>query len=769
MFQFLTQYKKMQWVYFAFACILYINTIPNEWAVDDAIVVHGNRYVKRGCSGLDSIFTKGTFYGFYGISNNAVAGDRYRPLTLAFFATAAEAFASPEKDKNGNVAKDQAGFAVKDLSATTNFPAVLHFFNVLFYGLLCMLLYRLLLLLLNPTIDTKQEKPFFIASITTLLFTAHPLHTEAVANVKGLDEILSLLMALSAVYATMKATFFYQNDVKKYLKYIITACVMLVLAMLSKETGIAFMVIIPLTIWFFTQKKWQEIVKISAPLGISVVLFLGMRAFALSGSQAIVDFKSNMLMNDPFIVLNENAKFKPLVEGASIKVLTTPAANTFVKMPYTNQLATNIYTFGVYLKLLVLPYSLTSDYYPRHIAIKSFSDLMVIISLILNVFLLIWATLQIKKRNPLAYGILFYYITFALVSNLLFPIGTNMAERFMFTPLLGFCFCIAFLLHNLKTKIDEKIVFTIVSVVFLVYSGITINRNWDWKDDFTLLSHDIHISKNSGKIKLDIIGVSVIKAVSDELAAIEKIKSLPVEQRIVATKAIRKTRDSLILSVLPYAKDGLEMSPMFGVGWVHVARGYHLISQTESTNINQRFTYLLTALEAYKQAMIYRPANAAKEINNYTSICYTDLGKLYGQSFGDVDKAISLLEDAIKLNTENSEPYFLLGTAYSMKKDYAKSIANTEIALNLNPDDYKIKENLAIAYHNYFIENKQKDFLIKAENLLLSILEKEEKADNTEVTKKENLSKILTLLAQNYALQGNSTKQLEFTNKSKKI
>ena len=750
---------------FSIALVIYLNSIPNKWAIDDSIVVHGNRYVQRGVSGLDSIFSKGTFYGFYGADINAVAGDRYRPLTLALFAIQAELFAAPQKDEKGNIVHDKAGFVLKDLSDKTNFPAILHGFNVLCYALLCLLLYRLILFLLNPTADEKQEKSFFVAALCALLFTLHPLHTEAVANVKGLDEIMTLLLALSATYLMMKAVHFHQKDSRNYRKNVAFACVAFALAMFAKETGIAFFLVIPMTMWFFTQKSWTDIAKISAPLLLSVVLFLGVRAVALSNSKGIAHFKSNQLMNDPFIVLNDNATFKPLVQGSDLNILANPAGNTFVQMPYSNQLATNIYSFGAYFKLLLLPYPLTYDYYPRHISIQSFSEPLVLLSLALNVFLLIWAFRQTKKRHPLAYGIWFYFATFALVSNLFFPIGTNMAERFMFAPLLGFCFCAAFLFYDLKEKVGEKAIIASVLLLSLTYSGITVVRNFDWKDDFTLMSHDIDISKNSGKVKLDIIGIGIAKAVNDEVAALKAIKSLSVEEKISATKAIRTTRDSLIHSVLPYAKEGLAISPMFGIGWLQVARAYHLLSQTESTHINQRFTYLNIAIAAYKQASFYRPINSEKEMKEYMGLCYMDLGKFYGQNFGDNDKAIALLEEAIKLNKENSEPYFLLGTAYSMKKDYAKSIENTETALGLNAEDYKIKENLAVAYQQFYLENRsQKALLAKVELLLLSALAQVKNLADNDLTKKESLLRTLDLLQKNYALQGNETKRVEYAN-----
>ena len=749
----------MQYLIFGIACIIYINTLPNKWALDDSIVVHGNRYVKRGIWGLDSIFTKGTFYGFYGADVNAVVGDRYRPLSPALFAISAELFASSQKDAQQNNLKDKAGFTVQDLSATTSFPQVLHFFNILCYGLLCMLLYRLILFLLNPNLDLTNAGSLNIAAISSLLFTVHPLHTEAVANVKGLDEILSLLLALSATFYLVKAWRKAQVSHTTPYKYWILGTLAFFLGLLAKESTITFLAIIPLCLWFFTTASLKRIAVLCLPLLLVFGVYWGLRYQAVGGLNTAT-IKSNQLLNDPFIVLNEEAKFSPLVPGASLMKLNNPAANTFVKLPYSNQLATNIYTYGLYLKLLVWPYPLTYDYYPRHIAIKSFADPMVLLALLLNASLLVWAIWHTKKRHPIAFGILFYFISFSIVSNLIFPIGTNMAERFMFSPLVGYCFCIAVLANKLIEKGQAQSVFIVLTLLSSVYAFICLVRNLDWKDDYTLMSHDIKVSVNSGKVKLDIIGIGLNKALNDEAQAEAKLSNLPLEAKQEAIKAIHKTRDSLITSVLPYGKEGLAISPMYGVGWLQVAKAYHVLSGGESININQQFTYLNTAMEAYKQALYYHPINSDKEINSYLSKCYTDLGKFYGQNLGDTDKAISLLEEAIKLDDTNSEPYFLLGTAYSMKQNYQLCITYTQRALAANPEDYKIKENLAVAYQQYYIADvTQKALLTQAELLLINVLEKEQALPDDELTKRSALLRTLDLLQKNYALQGNSTKQ----------
>lgn len=62
----------MQWLLFTIACFLYINTVPNKWAVDDSIIIHQNNFVKNGINGIPNIATKDAFAGFYNKDINAV-------------------------------------------------------------------------------------------------------------------------------------------------------------------------------------------------------------------------------------------------------------------------------------------------------------------------------------------------------------------------------------------------------------------------------------------------------------------------------------------------------------------------------------------------------------------------------------------------------------------------------------------------------------------------------------------------------------------------
>ena len=77
-------------------------------------------------------------------------------------------------------------------------PLVNHLVNILLYALTGGLIYLVLLCLFSRP-PRASEWARLVALPAALIFLAHPLHTEAVANIKGRDELLALFLALAAL------------------------------------------------------------------------------------------------------------------------------------------------------------------------------------------------------------------------------------------------------------------------------------------------------------------------------------------------------------------------------------------------------------------------------------------------------------------------------------------------------------------------------------------------------------------------------------------
>src|SRR5690606_15847980 len=119
-----------------------------------------------------------------------------------------------------------------------------HFNNIWTFALGCMFLY---LVFSRYFFRTNQDLAFLAA----LLFTMHPIHSEAIANVKSRDEIFSLIF--------ISLTFFYAFRYleSKKVKDLFWASVIFLLALLSKEYAVTLLILVPLAVYTFTENDFD--------------------------------------------------------------------------------------------------------------------------------------------------------------------------------------------------------------------------------------------------------------------------------------------------------------------------------------------------------------------------------------------------------------------------------------------------------------------------------------------------------------------------------
>ena len=596
---------------FAVSFLLYANTLTHDYCQDDAIVITDNMFTTEGVSGIPGIMGYDTFYGFFKDPNkgNLVAGGRYRPFTLVMFAFEYEIFGKG--------------------------PFIGHLMNVLLFGLTSVLLYFLLLKLLNykasmiATGDAlANNSTAIIAFIAALLFATHPIHTEAVANIKGRDEIMTLLGSLAAVWFSLK---FYEN---KGISNQIIAFSLFFIALLSKENAITFVVIVPLIYWFFMQTDWSTAFKQTLPFAAAAVLFMILRG-AVIGNQFTSE--QNELMNNPYLKL---------------------VGNQYVPFEAGEKMATIIYTLGKYIQLLIFPHPLTHDYYPRHIGIMQFSDWQVLLSLGVYGGLVALILRGWQKRDIMSFGLAFFLITLSIVSNIVFPVGTNMAERFMFMPSVGFCLVLAVILVK---YLKNYAIYAAVGIAVLF--GIkTFTRNFDWKDNYTIFTTDVNVSQNSAKLQCSAGGAMI------EKAATETNPTLKKEQLNAAIGHLRRS---------------LEIHPTYKNPYLLLGNAYIYLENFEK------------AIEEYQNGLKLDPQ--FKDIKVNIALAYREMGRIYGQQKNDMPKAIENLEKAVGYNPKDGQAYSNLGTCYGMTGQTRKAIDALERALAIRFDKNDAM-NLSTAY-----------------------------------------------------------------------
>lgn len=463
--------KTVAIVFAVLGFLLYGYSLNCEYVLDDQIVYTDNKFVQKGFSGIGDILKKETFFGYFGEQKDLVQGARYRPLSLITFAIEHQLFKEPiYTDATKKVQKKNKHGELLFLAP----PSVGHFNNILLYILSTLLLFRVLSMLF-PEEEEENKRPWYftVPFIASLLFLLHPIHTEAVANIKGRDEILAFIGAFATLYYVLK---WQRNNNSTEL---VKAAIVFFFALLAKENAMTFLAIIPITLYVFGYNSSQQITR---PLFYLVAAFLlwflirfAVIGYVLSNGKEITD-----VMNNPFYGMSAGERF-----------------------------ATVFYTLGLYIKLLFVPMQLTHDYYPYQIPIMNWGMMESIGSLVLYLILAGIAVWGILKKNVIGYGIAFYLVTLSIVSNVPFSIGTFMNERFIYLSSVGFCLIVAyFLVYLLPKWLGQKgnsaniVALSIVGLLGIGYALKTITRVPDWKNAMSLNTSAIKVSPNSARANL---------------------------------------------------------------------------------------------------------------------------------------------------------------------------------------------------------------------------------------------------------------------------
>ena len=590
----------------AFAFLLYAQSIYHDYTLDDHTVIDKNKITIQGIAGIPTILK--TDY-WYGSMQPELRGPIYRPTSLIVFATVWQ--------------------------FSPNNPHAYHFINVLFYAISCVMLFLVLCKLFK---NQNLLFPF----ICSLLYAAHPIHTEVVNNIKSLDDIFCFLFGIVSIF------FIVRYISTKYIGPLIGGAISFSLALLSKETGITFLAIIPLIIFFFTDHTKKKLITISLLLTSLTGTWLLLRMIIFKDLNQDINVTNSILNN------------------------TLNAAPDFI-----SRQATAFYTLLRYIGLLIFPHPLTYEYNFAQIEVKNVNDPAALLGVVLYFALGIYALLNLRKKSIAAFAILFYLITLAPVSNVFFVGGSTMAERFMYIPSLGFCIILTYLLikltktESIKSRFSNlstffsvnSFLFAFVLGIIILYSIKTVTRNKDWKDNITIFSHDVNISDNSARAH-SILGTS------------------------------------LLSDVYPYEKDKVKQDSILNEAIMELNRGNEILApaKTKAPIYNYQLGVAYMTKNDLKNAMINFEIYRDNYMNPMLEV-YGKLGSIY-YSLQMYDKAIQAEDSVIKYSPAFSNAYLYKGMALVAKSEYDKALVQYQKVAELYPESVDLYYNLAIIFAN---------------------------------------------------------------------
>lgn len=536
---------------------LYINTFGHQYALDDIAAVSQNLFVKRGIAGIPDLL-RTEFWHFSNISLGY-----YRPLSLITFALEQEYF------------KDN--------------PNISHMINAGLYGLTGLVIG----VLLQKWLASQTITAFLIG----LVFIAHPLHTEIVANIKGRDEILSFLFI-----ALMLLSYWRYLETNQW-GWIAGACVSLYLAFLSKESSIVSLALIPaMQYWFARRNVWQSLISLWPFLIVAALFFYQKQKMigTLSGTPP-VDWA-----NYPYAIEK------------------TQKSTMFKFLEY-------------YIRLLILPHPLVYDYSYNVIPSGGKGDLLTWAGFFTLLGLIWLAWKGFVKRTLWGFGIFWFFVTMAPGLGFIWIRGGIFAERFSYAAVMGFGFVLIWALQKFLVRkpaesgeatsqpmlIRYAPLLGLMAVVTGLYSFKTVERNRDWENNFVLFNSALPYAPNSCQVQRHVANEWIEKGVKDRAKAdsianaTNAIKPKPTPEQIKKAQALIDTNIAHANKHGRWALDHLQEStriyPNFGEAYFSMA----YVFQKITPNVDSAKYY-------YKQTI--RAANAYAPAYNNLGVIYQGEG-----------------------------------------------------------------------------------------------------------------------------------------------
>lgn len=307
--------------------------------------------------------------------------------------------------------------------------------------------------------------PFAAASVVAALYAVHPVHVEAIANVVGQSELWVALLVVLAVGLYVRGRLAGPISWRRWL------CIgsLYVVSCFFKEHAIvlpALLLLAEATVVTDRAPISRRLAQIRLPILVLAAIAV---AFLWARSRVVLGGGSGFVPYLPFQV---------------------------VKFTATDRVLTAIGVVPEWLRLLLWPARLVTEYSPQYVDIAqgpSVAQLPGFLVLVgtLGLFVVCW------RRSPVtAFGIGWFVLTLLPASNFIVPAGFIVAERTLLLPSVGAMIAVGGVVPWVYERLERRHVAQVAAggaLAILIGLGIarSYTRNRVWRDDDTLFRQTV--------------------------------------------------------------------------------------------------------------------------------------------------------------------------------------------------------------------------------------------------------------------------------------
>jgi tetratricopeptide (TPR) repeat protein len=334
-------------------------------------------------------------------------------------------------------------------------PAGYHFVNLLLHLTNVLLVFALAL---------KLIREFWLSVWLAGLWAIHPVLTESVTNIVGRADLLAGVAVLGGFLMYLK---FAETSGFRRIAWFAGLLALTAIGVFSKESAVTIVAPIMLyeSLWWRNRGRALLLGCIAVLAPIAAMLYFRWRALA---TDPAVDF--------PF------------------------TDNPLVLAGFWQSKLTALKVMAHYLGLALWPMRLSADYSYNQIPLATGTPRDWSCWLIVGAAIAAAAALLFYRRRVAFFWAAFALATFLPTSNLILPVGTIMAERFLYLPLIGVLACLVLGVYAVARRWHSPQLAPALLAVLL--GGFTVRtwaRNADWRDDLSLATAAVAACPDSFK------------------------------------------------------------------------------------------------------------------------------------------------------------------------------------------------------------------------------------------------------------------------------
>ncbi len=388
------------------AFLVYGNTLFNEFVADDKDYIVNDPITHSINVALS-----------FGMNNFNIAG-QYRPLSALYFSLLYTFFATS--------------------------PFLYHFLQILLHVACATLLYVLFRKFLSSG----------IALFLALVFLIHPMQVESVSFIsQTVNPLLFLFGIIPLLYIYIR------KSIPTRSLTLISS--ILLLSLLTKETGILFLVLLLVYSFLFDR---NNLFKLSIGGFIAFVVYACIRFFI-----GHVGFETRLLVPIASLSLPERLFHTPIIMFYYLKTFLFPKTLTFDQ------------------QWVISSIDFSSFYLPLTVDFMFFT-------------LICFAGIYLFKRHKHDIKPFLFFSTWFVLGLFfhlqIFPLDRTVSDRWFYFPMAGLLGLLGLLYQNLAKKLPryETISLVLSALIIFPLAVRTIVRNSDWQNEMKLYSHDVQLS-----------------------------------------------------------------------------------------------------------------------------------------------------------------------------------------------------------------------------------------------------------------------------------